>query len=204
MGISLSCSEMMWTLLGPRFTTKTALPQKLRLINSKPALLAPGWWRLRQRLFICRTIYRPQRISCKLKGDSIIVYNSERWMYTQMMLTCLISSFVVKISFNVMKSFLMKSTVALKQNAKDALMQVWICLGYNPPTNSSISSSSLLFSCNPTHFYSRTSSLISPVLLQWNARKKQFKSLRCCRSPLCEGCGIFSGALWMCQRGRSW
>lgn len=75
----------------------------------------------------------------------------------------------------------MKRTFTLKQKnpIKDALMQVWICLEYNPPTNSSINSSSLPLSCHPTHIYCRNS-LIPPVLLQRNTCIKRFKSPHWC------------------------
>lgn len=70
----------------------------------------------------------------------------------------------MKIYLNVIKSFLCynkKSSLPETKHIKDALIQVPICLEYNPPTNSSISSSSLPSLCLPTHFYCRKS-LIPP------------------------------------------
>lgn len=54
-----------------------------------------------------------------------------------------------------------KSSLPETKHVKDALIRVPICLEYNPPTNSSISSSSLPSLCLPTHFYCRKS-LIPP------------------------------------------
>lgn len=137
-----------------------------------------GWCKLRQRLLICRTIDRPLKrwytlkvfsMSTILRGECTLKWCLLLWRaaWSGNLFKC------NKISLCYNEKDIHPETK--EKPIKDALMQVWICLEYNPPTNSSISSSSLPFSCHPTHIYCRNS-LIPPVLLQWNTCIKQFKS----------------------------